>query len=288
VDDQREGRREEPYTWVPPDAGADRDAAVGRESRPWSSEPGLEEVSDGPPPPPWERQRRTRRHWLIAVAVAAVLAIPIGLAVASVLGTGSEETARDEQADARDPDSSPPGSDEGADDGRSLDAPDLDRLEGPDAIFAQLLLHIDASEQAMLAFQRDLAQVFQAHGFDDDLDQLFEAVAAVGAEGADRLDAARDALEGSVEDVRAEEVRETYLEHLDSWLRYMRAVEADPTILGPAQDDSDRFTLSINTTADAFARSLEDQLPDDADPEVQRMAEQLLDRGFRPQGDADV
>jgi hypothetical protein len=285
------GRGHEPRVWTPPDAGASRDAAVGRDPQPWaggSGGVGVGEVPDGPPPPPWERERRTRRKWILGLAIAIVLAIPVGLAVASALSTGTNDTP-DEQAEGTRPTPDEPGGDgDGdADVDRPLDAPDLDLLEGPDAVFAQLLIDIDASEQAMLGFQRELSEIFRGQAFED-VDELLGALSEAGADGADQLEAARDALEEPVGDVRAETVREVYLEHVDSWVRYMRAVEAEPTIIGSDQDGTARFTLSINATADAFARALEDQLPDDADPEVQRMAEQLLDRGFRPQGDADV
>jgi hypothetical protein len=292
VDDQRDPR--DPRVWTPPDAGASRDAAVGRDPQPWaggSGGVGVGEVPDGPPPPPWERERRTRRKWIVALAVVVVLAIPVGLALASALGDGTD--ARDEQAEGTRPSPDGPGTDEGVDRGegaeadRPLDAPDLDLLEGPDAVFAQLLIDIDASEQAMLGFQRELSEVFRGQTFED-VTELLGALSEAGGDGADQLEAARGALEEPVADVRAESVREIYLEHLDSWVRYMRAVEADPTIIASDQDGTARYTLSINATADAFARALEDQLPEDADPEVQRMAEQLLDRGFRPQGDADV
>jgi hypothetical protein len=290
VDDQRDPR--DPRVWTPPDAGASRDAAVGRDPQPWvggTGGVGVGEVPDGPPPPPWERERRTRRKWVLGLAIAIVLAIPLGLALASALGAGTADTG-DEQAQDIRPTPDEPGAGNGggdADVGRPLDAPDLDLLDGPDAIFAKLLIDIDTSEQAMLGFQRELSQIFRGQAFED-VNELLVALSEAGGVGADQLEAARDALEEPVGDVRAETVREIYLEHLDSWVRYMRAVEADPTIIASDQDGTARYTLSINATADAFARSLEDQLPDDADPEVQRMAEQLLDRGFRPQGDADV
>jgi hypothetical protein len=282
VDEQRDGRGREPHVWAPPDAGASRDAAVGRSSSPpWSAEA---DVPDGPPPPPWERRRRTRRRWLVGLAAAVVVAVPVGLGLASTMSErdGPLSADQDEQAD-RDTAEQPPADDELT---GPLDPPDLGRLEGPDAVFAELLIDIDASEQAMLAFQLELQDVLREHGADPDA--LIDAVAAAGGEGADRLEAAREPLADPRADVRAEAVRETYLEHLDSWVRYMRAVESEPALLGPGQDDTDRFTLSINTTAAAFARSLEEQLPDDVDPDVERMAEQLLDRGFRTEGGADV
>jgi hypothetical protein len=292
LDDQRDRRGPEPHVWAPPDAGASPGARVGDRSARWRDEPGEHGTADadGPPPPPWERQRRTRRHWLIGIAAAVLLAVPAGFALASLLETGDDGTdvAADDPTTDGAPDAQDPGAGDLDGDDRPLDAPDLDLLEGADAIFAQLLIDIDASEQAMLGFQREIVSTFEGHGFEAEVDELLDALAETGAEGAERLGSAREPLEQPVQDVRADTVREVYLEHLDSWVRYMRAVEEDPAILATDPEDGARFTLTINATADAFARSLEDQLPDDADPEVQRMAEQLLDRGFRAQGDADV
>jgi hypothetical protein len=219
-----------------------------------------------------------------------VLAIPVGLGIASALSGPSAPAADDRATDddrAEDEGGAAPGDSEDADTA-PLDAPDLERLDGHDLVFAQLLLDIDTSEQAMLGFQRELAELFAGHATGDAGD-LFRAISAAGGDGADRLEEARDALEQPVADVRAEAIREVYLDHLDSWLRYLRAIEEDPLIIGRDEGEATaRYTLSINATADAFARELEDQLPDDADPEVQRLVEQLLDRGFRPQGDANV
>jgi hypothetical protein len=313
VDEERDGRDRPPPAWMPPDAGASPDAAVGRAGRTagsggadqgggaamsWSR-PLEDDVAgrtpppdaDGPPPPPWERKRRTRRRWLLlGVALLLVVAVPVGLAVAGVIG-GQEDPSLAGADD--DPD---PGGDADGEAGQGeelpgldvdpLDAPDLDRLDGPDAVFAQLLLDIDASELTMLSFQSEVSAAFAEHATGD-VRALLQALSDAGAEGADELEAARGPLERPVGDIRAEAVREVYLAHLDSWARYMRAVEEDPALFSPDRDSS-RYTLSINATADAFARSLEEQLPDDVDPEVRLMAEQLLDRGFRVSGDSDV
>jgi hypothetical protein len=293
VDEQRDGSGRPPGSWVPPDAGAAPDAAVGRgpdaASAPWSQP--VAGIPDGPPPPPWERERRSRRRWvLLGLAALLVLGIPIGLAIAGTLaGSSDGEVAGSDDGDRPAGEAAPeddgPGLDppDGAD---PLEAPDLDRLAGPDAIFAELLLDIDASELAMLGFQDEVATAFREHG-GQDATELLLALSAAGSSGAEELEAARETLERSVADVRAEAVREVYLDHLDSWLRYMQAVADDPTIFAPERDSA-RYTLSINASAEAFARSLEDQLPDDLDPEVALMAEQLLDRGFRATGDADV
>jgi hypothetical protein len=227
---------------------------------------------------------------LLGLAALLVLGIPIGLAIAGTVARSDGEVAGDGDGDR------PAGEVAPEDDGSALDppdaraesleAPDLDRLAGPDAIFAELLLDIDASELAMLGFQDEISAAFRDHS-GQDATELLLALSAAGASSADELEAAREVLEQPVADVRAEAVREVYLDHLDSWLRYMQAVADDPTIFAPERDSA-RYTLSINASAEAFARSLEDQLPDDVDPEVALMAEQLLDRGFRPSGDADV
>jgi hypothetical protein len=293
VADDPDPRGRDPHPWAPPDAGAAPDAAVGRPPPPAPTGPHgsgwAAPDPEGPPPPPWERARRRRRKVLLGVVAALVLLVPVALlVVATVGGDDTDEVAASpEDEDANDPDADGGEAAPTPGDQAPLEAPDLDRLEGPDAVFAQLLLDIDRSELAMIGFQDELRERFQEHAGGDDPAELLSALSDAGARGATDLEEARAALEEPAADVRADAVREVYLDHLDSWRRYMEAVEEDPTLL-VAEGAGSRYTLSINATADAFARSLEEQLPDDVDGQVQLMAEQLLDRGFRPATDADV
>jgi hypothetical protein len=290
--------------WTPPGAPAAawrRDAGTGHET--------IAEVDapSGPPPPPTERRRRRRRRLaLLTTAAVLVLGIPIGLAIASGIGGGDAGPAAD--GDDGDDDSATDGPaedgradggsdpDDGSQDGDAeavepgevdpsleLDQPDVGAFDGLDASFAQLLVDIDASEMTMIAFQADLGGVFQgASG-----ERALAAARSVAEVRRGQLLEVRDRLEGQADDADVDAVREVYVEHLDSWERFMGAVEEDPTVL--AQDGRDAiYTLDINATADAFARALEDRLPGSVDAEVRAFADAILDRGFRSASDAEV
>lgn len=257
----------------------------------------------GPPPPPWERQRRTRRRVLLGVLIAlVVVAIPVGLLVgAELTRDDADETAagddppsgepdapaeRDQPADPdQAPDSNdaePPGSPPEGD----LEPPDVAGLDGVDAIFGQLLIDIDVSERAMIAFQDALQAAFEEHGFDD-ASALIDDIEDAANTGAARLEEVRSRLADPVDHDGAEAVRTEYVDHLDAWVRYMEAVAEDPALLDP-EVDSSRYLLAINTSAHAFARALEENLPDDVNAEVAAFAEGILDRGFRADAEAQV
>jgi hypothetical protein len=293
--------------WSPPDAG--RPAPP-----PPPGGPRIEtDATDGPPlPPPVRARRRRRRIILAALAAVVLIAIPVGLAIAGAgswltLGGAGDELAGDESgvdagddadgSDDRDGDGDgSDGSDgEGAPDGPigqrpgvtpSLDAPDPAQLSGVDAVYADLLLEVDRSERVMIGFQDDLTDAFGSAGAGPDGD-LAGTVRTIAAERRDELLDVRDGLLAEVDDDGADVVRERYLAHLDSWSDYMEAVAEDPEVLAGEGADGG-FTVVINQTADAFARALDEQLPADADAEVQNFAEGILDRGFRSSGDAQV
>jgi len=164
-----------------------------------------------------------------------------------------------------------------------LDPLDLDGLDGTDLVFGRLLTTIDASEQEMIAFQ---AEVGQALAGASSRDAGLEAVAEVAATRERGLLDVRERLEDPLDDPGAEEVRALYVDHLDSWAELMGDVADEPLrILDQSESGA---TVSINLTADRFARALEAELPADADTEVARFADDLLDRGFRGGGVADV
>jgi hypothetical protein len=258
-----------------------------------------DDAPDGPPPPPFVRDRQRRRRRTLAILAAlAVLAIPVGLAIASGLaerdqspagaddpappdGDGADDPRDDEAPDPEDG-SRDPGDDGSAAPEPRLDPPDVAALSGLDAIYGQLLVDIDASERTMLDFQEGLADVLAAPGAADE--RLERASATAGASRAELL-AVRERLTDGLDDAGADRVRELYVEHLDSWAEYLEAVEEDALVL--AEDDT-AYTVVINATADAFARALETELPDDIDREVERFAEGILDRGFRGFGQAEV
>jgi hypothetical protein len=164
-----------------------------------------------------------------------------------------------------------------------LDPLDLARLDGLDLVWGQLLTDIDASEQEMIAFQTEVGAAF---ALADSRDAGLSAVADVAAAREQGLLQVRERLADPLDDAGAEEVRSLYVEHLDSWADLMGEVADEPLRI---LDQSERgATISINRTADRFARALEAQLPADIDAEVARFAEELLDRGFRGGGVADV
>ncbi|MFU8840481.1 MAG: hypothetical protein ACNA8R_07135 [Nitriliruptoraceae bacterium] len=179
--------------------------------------------------------------------------------------------------------------DDDADDGDRIDPEaaleplDLDRLDGLDLVYGRLLTDIDASEREMIGFQADVgAALADAASGPEGL----AAVAEVAAAREAGLLAVRDRLEDPLDDAGAEEVRQHYLEHLDSWADLMGAVAEEP--LRILDQSGSGATVAINRTADRFARSLEAELPDDIDAEVARFADDILDRGFRGFGVADV
>jgi len=118
-------------------------------------------------------------------------------------------------------------------------------------------------------------------------DALIEELQDIGAAGRDDLLEVRDRLDDELDVDGAEEVRDRYVAHLDSWADYMAAVAEDPGVLG-GEGTGAGFTVVINATADAFARTLEEELPDTADASVRAYASDLLDRGFRGGSDAQV
>ena len=281
-------------------------------------------AADGPPPPPAPVAGRARRRWPLILALVVVLAgVPTGLVLLSQLDT--EESAAEGAAVAPEDEGAPEegdrgtgddGRDDGRDDDDELedDAPgagsddpqpdpddpqpdpdadpdvdpdvaplDLAVLTGIDLLWGQLLTDIDASERAMIAFQEGLSAAFSAP---TDLDDTLDAASEVAADQRAALLEVRDRLDGPLDDPAAEQVRERYVTHLDSWESFMAAVEDEPLVV---LEQSERgFTVDINATADAFARALEEELPDDVDPEVERFAEGILDRGFRGFGTAQV
>jgi hypothetical protein len=245
-----------------------------------------------------------RRRALAIAAALTVVAIPIGLAVASGLTERDEPTATSPDDPDAAPEGEQPDTDEAPDDDAGGDSPgepsdgpegeaapptdveldplDLDGLDGLDAVYGRLLTDIDASERTMIGFQEDLAEALGGlRGPDEMLDDASE----VAAESRAELLEVRERLAEELDDAGAERVREVYVEHLDSWADYMQAVEDDPLVI---VENDGSYTVAINATADAFARALETELPDDIDAEVERFADGVLDRGFRGMGQADV
>jgi hypothetical protein len=274
--------------WTPPDAAVSAAGPIGG----GGIDIEVEDV-DGPPvPPPVRRRRRRRRALLIGaivVAVVVVIGVPLALVAGLLVGDQDEpsatagDTPHDDLDDGGNRGEGQEGGGEGGDAAEDELGPlDIDALDGADAVYGRLLVDIDASEQVMVGFQEELATAFTTPP-----DARVEALQETAVASRDDLGEARDRLDEELEVTGAEEVRERYLAHLDSWADYMDAVAEDPSILG-GEGAGTGFTVVINATADAFARALEDELPGSADASVKAYAENLLDRGFRPSGDAQV
>jgi len=243
------------------------------------------------------------------VLVAVLVAVPLVLLVLAGPGgdegstaaldgeqdgdTGSSEGSEGggddllEDGDGADEDPDAPGGDGDAPGGIEPDAEleplDLTALAGLDRTYGQLLTDIDASERAMIAFQAGLAEAFGGAGSPQD---ALDGAGEVAAESRERLLAVRDRLTAPLDDAGADRVRERYVDHLDAWEGFMAEVEADP--LAALEQGERGSTVRINASADAFARALEAELPGDIAAEVARYADELLDRGFRDMGYADV
>jgi len=251
--------------------------------------------------------------------VAVVVGVPIALVVLS--GSGDDEgpvaaqgDEQDDEAGSRDgaeeeseEDDEPTGEGEGPGDGPSepgdddgalgdddgapggvdpdaeLEPLDLAALAGVDRTYGGLLTDIDASERTMIDFQAGLADAFSGAATPED---ALDGAGEVAAESRQALLVVRERLTTPLGDPGADRVRERYVAHLDAWEGFMAAVEADP--LAAFEQGESGSTVRINATADAFARALEAELPDGIDAEVARYAEDVLDRGFRDLGYADV
>ena len=275
------------------------------------SPPAASSTSGSPSvPQPAQTGARRRSRWpLLVVLVAVLVAVPLVLLVLAGPGgdegstaaldgeqdgdTGSSEGSEGggddllEDGDGADEDPDAPGGDGDAPGGIEPDAEleplDLTALAGLDRTYGQLLTDIDASERAMIAFQAGLAEAFGGAGSPQD---ALDGAGEVAAESRERLLAVRDRLTAPLDDAGADRVRERYVDHLDAWEGFMAEVEADP--LAALEQGERGSTVRINASADAFARALEAELPGDIAAEVARYADELLDRGFRDMGYADV
>ncbi len=298
----------------PPDAGwavPDQPPPVDPPPPTWGQDAAPDWSAVAPGMPPSERPRRTGRLVALVVGSAAIIAMALG--IAWVVGDSAGERGRDDVEVAGDDPDAPLTDDPGADRDRAapggdegpgadpddlpdppepaspeadLDPPDPASLSGVDATYAQLLVAIDASERTMIGFQ-DAILATLLGGSAGNPDQLLEELRTTAAASAGRLEQIRGDLEQPVDDAGAREVRDRYVEHLDTWVDYIRAIEEQPRLLDP-NADTDRFTLAINVSADAFSRALQAQLPAGVDAEVARFADGILERGFRSSAESQV
>jgi hypothetical protein len=262
-----------------PDSGESGGSATPSEPPP--PPPPLQAAwSDPPPPPlppgagalapdgPGTAEPPRRRGLVLGIAAAVlVIAVPVVLAVVAAVSApetdAPDQTATDEEEDSTsEPDPVPP---------------DLESLSGRDAILARLLSEVDESERAMIAFQDRLQEVMRDP--DGEPEGRLAEVQAAAEEGADALGEVRSELVRPVEDQSFEEVRLAYLSHHDAWADYLDALAEDPTILLTEAAGS-RWLVSINLSAEVFARELREAVDDDLETSVQAYARDILARGF--------
>lgn len=279
---------------------------------------------DGPPPPPFVRERRARRRrWIWASsAIGAVVIIGVSLALAwpSLTDADEEPVAGDvpdpdegaepeapEAPDTPEAPEAPPGEGEPApdlpdpgidleldEDGRpdraipqeeAIAPLEVDEVPETQRPVAELLLDIDASERSMLSFQIEVQAAFADAQDPDDPDALDSRIRTAAAQALEELDLLRDRMQTPQDAAWADDVRDTYVDHLDSWVRYLGVIHDDPQIL---LEDTSRYSLDINVTGAAFSRAVHADTAEQIDDEVVRFAEDLIARGFPPPEDSQV
>jgi hypothetical protein len=214
------------------------------------------------------------------VGAVLVIGIPVGLGLAALSSSVGDIRLTSPTPDGPDGPAGPDG--DGPREEVEVVVPDLDGLEGTDAELGAILVDVNRSEDQMLATQERFAEVFAGaagSGPADDIDALLAEVSDAAGDGQRELqDIRRDLTSAPVSDAGVRDLRDTYLSHLDAWVRYFVAIEAEPTLLAGGGDGA--FTLAIDTTGDAFARAVREDLPEDLDERVRTFAEQIVARGF--------
>lgn len=212
-----------------------------------------------------------------------VVVIPIGFAVAA-LGSFADDISLTGEGPDPAPDGGPDGGPVPRED-VEVTVPDLDGLSGVDAELGQVLVDIDRSERTMMATQAGFVEVLggiAGPGTEEDLEAALAEVSEVAGEGQRELQTIRrDLTDASASASVVRDLRERYLSHLDAWVRYLIAIEDDPRVLVGGADEG--YTLSIDTTGDAFANVIREDLPDELDEDVRAFADAIVARGF-PEG----
>lgn len=207
------------------------------------------------------------------VGALVVVGVPVGfgIAAASRVAGDLDLTRQDQPTQESAPPA--PGTE------TEVVVPELDGLEGVDADLGEVLVHINGAEEQMLATQERFFAVLEGAGGPEAFEEALDEVSAAAGEGQRELQSIRgDLTSTSVDSSRVRDVRERYLAHLDAWVRYFVAIEADPTVLTGGGEEG--YLVAIETTGDAFARAVREDLPDDIDESVRTFAEQIVERGF--------
>jgi hypothetical protein len=249
-----------------------------------------------PPPPPPEAPRRpvpppprspgpaaggdgdgrSVSAKVVLLIALGVLVLAVGAALVVAAATSSSD-ADDEAAVEAPGDETDDRDDAAAEDDLASDL-DLDAPPGRDEALGRLLVDVDASERAMIGFQEEVGEALEGFGAVDP-EQVVDELRDAAREGGSGLAEVRPSLVAELGHPAADEVRSVYLTHHDVWADYLEAVEEDPTLLA-SEGEGARWTLLINSSAEAFERALREELDADLDDEVRELGEEILARGF--------
>jgi hypothetical protein len=149
-----------------------------------------------------------------------------------------------------------------------------------DEALLQLFVDVQRSEGVMLGYYEQLEAELSDPAMAPEA--ALAIIATAAAEAVDGLQDVRASIVPLAGDAVVDDVRAAYLPHLDSWLDYLEAVAGDPELeLDPDRSRATPFTLLINATARAFRTATEELLATAPSEEVRRLAEEILDEGFR-------
>lgn len=221
-----------------------------------------------PPPPP------RRRTGLIIGIVVGVLVLILGAAltvgavfVSTTTSSGSE------------PDAGGRVEVEGPDDREGAPQVPSDDLE---AQAEAVLETINTSEERMIAFQE---VVFSSIGDDGNVGDAAADIAQEAQDAGDDLTQLRSdlrALAGGQQEgfEGLREIRDTYAEHMNAWIDYLDAVAGSPALATPDSEEAVPLWREIEVTGDDFVRAVETGLPEGLRPDLQDLAEFIVERGF--------
>lgn len=212
------------------------------------------------------------------VGAVLIVGVPLAFGVAALSRSLSDisltEGGPGDRPGAGDDDAAAPG----PSDDVEVVVPDLDDLSGTDEALARVLIDVDRAEREMMDAQAGFAEVL-AGDLSGPTDTTLDELSSMAGEGQRTLQEIRRDLTAPVEGGEVRAIRDRYLAHLDAWVRYLVAVEDDPTVLagGPG---TEAFLLSIDTTGESFAREVREGMPEGLDERVRSFALQIVARGF--------
>lgn len=238
---------------------------------------------DGPPPPPWERTARRRDRLIVAGALAGtlVIGVPLGLVAWNLANAFDDAAPRGTSGtDEAPPPSTSPG------EAPEFPTVDLDELSGADETYGRLFTHVARSETVMVTTQLEIAAAVSGADRDDPdvAGDLAAAVAEAAGDGQRELQAIRREVATTVEDATARGIRDSYLAHLDAWVRFFVAIEERPELLATPEGDAP-FALAIRTTGEDFADRVAGDLPRDLDADVTALVDAIIEEGFQDAAD---